>query len=330
MLTKIEISHRTIIFIVAFLAGIWLFLQVLDIVYLLFIAFILMTALGPFVELLERLRVPRLFGIIISYLVIFGFFSVSVAGALPSLISQTQHLIKLVPAVVERLLPYWNIDAGQLTQQLAPIGENVFKVTIGIFSNLVTLFTVLIFTFYFLLERQKAPKYINSLVGEAGSSKVLLLLHDIENRIGAWVRGQVTLMVLVGLAVYIGLTLLRVDYALPLAILAAFMEIVPMIGPLVSGVVAVLVALATSPLLGVSVAALYFVIQQIENSVIVPFVMHKSVGLSPLITILSLLVGGRLAGVLGAVLAVPTFLVLQALLMFVLTQNSETKLRERS
>lgn len=324
MTSKIEVSHRTIIFIVALLAAIWVIIQIRDILFLLFIAFILMSALRPLVEWLANFKIPRLLSILLIYGIVFGFFGVSIAGAIPSLIVQSTKLIYDLPLVVERVMPYWNIDVRALTQQIAPISENVFKLTFGIFSNIVTTLTVIVFTFYFLLERRHAESFLAITIGGSAAKQVITVLKDIEIRLGSWVRGELILMCLVGSGVYIGLTLLHVEFALPLAILAGMLEIVPMVGPIVSAIPAVLVALSTSPLLALSVVALYFIVQQVENNLVVPFVMRKSVGLSPLVTIFSLMVGGRLAGVIGAILAVPILLVLQVIVGAFLSQKNSS------
>jgi predicted PurR-regulated permease PerM len=135
-------------------------------------------------------------------------------------------------------------------------------------------------------------------------------------------------MVLIGFLVYLGLTLLHLEFALPLAILAGLLEIVPTIGPIVSAIPAVLVAISTSPVLALSVVALYFIIQQLENNLVVPLVMKRSVGLSPLVTILSVMIGARLAGVVGAILAIPAFLVIQSIIGASLFKSSETKVKK--
>ncbi len=310
-MNKIEISYRTIIFGAAFFAGLWMVVQIRDILFLLFIAFLLMTAIRPLVVLLEKIRLPRVVSILLVYAVVFGLFGVSLAGTIPLLVAQSTRLITDLPSFAAGVLPFWNIDVGSLTQQIAPISENIVKVTVGIFSNIITTLTVLVFAFYFLLERARAEQTLMPLVGESVTKKTLDILRQIEKRLGSWVRGELVLMGTVGVLSYIGLTILHVDFALPLAIIAGVLEIVPTIGPIVSAIPAVLVALATSPFLALSVAALYFIIQQIENNVLVPIVMKRSIGFSPLVTILSVMIGGRFAGVVGAILAVPLVLVLQ-------------------
>ncbi|MBI5620498.1 AI-2E family transporter [Candidatus Gottesmanbacteria bacterium] len=314
MISKVEISHRTIIFTVLFLLALWVLFQIKDILFLIIIAFILMTALRPLVDLLGIARIPRVFAILFIYAVVFGFFGVSFAGTIPTLVLQSTRFIQELPTFLEKVLPYWNIDARSLSQQIAPISENILKLTVGIFSNLVTTLTVLVFTFYFLLERKKLEQLLIGIMGEDAGERVMKALEEIESRLGSWVNGELFLMALVGASVYFGLIMLRVEFALPLAIIAGVLEIVPMIGPIVSAVPAVLVALTVSPFLALSVVALYFIVQQVENNIFVPMVLKKSVGLSPVITIFSLMVGGRLAGVVGAILAVPVVLVLQVVL----------------
>lgn len=310
-MNKIEISYRTIIFGVAFIAALWALSQIKDILFLLFIAFLLMTAIHPLVILLERIRLPRVISILLVYLVVFGLLGVSLAGAIPPLVTQSTKLITDLPMFAARVFPYWNIDAETLTKQIAPISENIVKVTVGIFTNIVTTLTTLVFTFYFILERPRAAQILTPLVGESMTRKTIDILRRVETRLGGWVRGELVLMFSIGLLSFIGLSVLHIDFALPLAIIAGVLEIVPTIGPIVAGIPAVLVALATSPLLALTVIALYFIIQQVENNLLVPLVMKRSIGFSPLVTILSVMIGSRFAGVIGAILAVPFVLVLQ-------------------
>ncbi len=322
--SRVEISPRTIIYTISFLVGLWFLVQIRDILFLLFISFLVMTAIHPLVLLLERFRLPRMVSIILIYAILFGFFGVSLVGTIPGLVSQSTKLIQLLPNFVAKIWPYWSSDAATLSQQLAPLGDNIVKFTLSIFSNIVATVTVLVFTFYFLLERRHVEATLAELFGVVAAKRSTDLLRLVERRLGAWVRGELLLMLSIGVFTYIGLTVLHVDFALPLAILAGVLEIVPMIGPIISAIPAVIVALSISPFLALSVGALYFVVQQVENNIIVPMVMRKSVGFPPLVTIISLMVGGRLAGVMGAVLAVPVALTLQVLISeFVLKPNKE-------
>jgi predicted PurR-regulated permease PerM len=314
MVTKIEISHKTIIFTLVLLAGVWMVWQIRDILLFLFIAFIIMSGLRPMVEGLENKKVPRILAVIIVYLGIIGILTLTIASLIPAMIIQSTHLIQTLPSVVEKVVPYGVVNLGEFTQQIAPIGQNIIKVTINIFSNFVTIVTILVFVFYFLLERKHTRTTLAGFVGTDHAEVIMGVLERIESRLGMWIRGELILMTLIGVMTYIGLLLLRIDFALPLAIFAGLLEILPNIGPIISGVPAVLVALSISPVAALSVVGLFILVHQLENNLIVPFVMKQSVGLSPLITIFALMIGGKLAGISGAILAVPIVLIIQELL----------------
>ena len=146
------------------------------------------------------------------------------------------------------------------------------------------------------------------------AKRVGRVVKNIEQRLGSWVQGQLFLMLIIGVVSYIGLLLLKIDFALPLAILAGLLEIVPTIGPIISAIPAVIIGLSMTPVTALLVALLFFLIHQSENTLVVPFVMKKSVGLPPLLTIIALMIGGKLAGIAGVVLAVPVVLIIQEIL----------------
>lgn len=311
MPTKVEISHKTIIFTVVFLAALWGIFQIKDILFLLFISFILMAALRPIVDGLEKLRIPRVISIFLLYALVFGGIGLGVVGTIPTLATQSGKLFAQLPDVIAKVFPYISSDIKSFTQQIAPVGENVVRVTIGVFSNFISVLTVMTFTFYFLLERRNMAEFLSGFLGETLGERVFHVMMQIEKRLGAWVNGQLILMLFIGLLVYGGLFFLRIEYALPLAILAGLLEIVPTIGPIVSAIPAIIVGFAGSPFLALSVAALYIIVQQVENNILVPVIMRRSVGLPPVMTIMVLMIGARFGGVAGAVLAVPVLLAIQ-------------------
>lgn len=313
MPTKVEISHRTIIFTLILLAAVWVVFQIRDVLYLLFISFILMSALRPIVDGMERIRVPRVVSILILYGLVFGGLGAGIASMIPTLSTQSAKLFNQLPDVLSRVFPYISSDIQALLQQVAPVGENLVRVTLGVFSNMLAVVTVMTFTFYFLLERRHLQDFLVALLGNFTGERAFDVLLRIEKRLGSWVLGQLCLMLFVGLLVYGGLFFLRVEYALPLAILAGLLEIVPTIGPTVSAVPSVLVAFSNSPSpwLAVSVIALYIIVQQVENNILVPLIMKRSVGLPPILTIVALMIGAKFGGITGAVLAVPVLIAIQ-------------------
>ena len=310
---KIEISHRTIIFTVVFLLSLWFLVQIADILFWLFVSFILMAAFKPTVDYLEGKKFPRVLAILLIYTILLFAVSFVVSTIVPPLISQTITLIERLPGYLRSVLPFVTINPAVVSQQIAPLGQNLVRLSLGIFSNVIALFTIIVITFYLLLERKNLNSYLTFLLGETTGENVVTVIHKVEERLGAWVRGQLTLIFAIGILTYIGLLILGIPYALPLAILAAMLEIVPNIGPVLSAIPAVIVAFAVSSLHPLFTIIMYIIIQQLENQVIVPIVMRRMVGLPPLVTIVAILIGVKLAGVRGAIMAVPVVVTFEAI-----------------
>lgn len=309
--TRIEISYRTIVFSVVFLLFLKFLFVIRAVLIALFIALILMTALNPIINLLEKKKIPRVIAIMIIFILIVLIITGIVAAVIPPLVEQTKSLISQTPAILERIggLP---IDQQVINSQLSSVPGNIARLVIGAFSNIIAVFTLLVLTFYLLYERGNLHRYLAIFFGSTKTEeKAEELINKLEHQIGGWIRGELALMLIIGVFSYIGLRILGVTYALPLSIIAGILEIIPNIGPTVALIPAALVALTISPVTALATIALYFLIQQFENNIIVPKVMQKAVGVKPLVVILALMIGAKLAGVLGAALAVPGFLVLK-------------------
>ncbi len=308
---KVEISYRTIVFAAVFVAFLWFLVQIRTIILILFVALILMSALNPSVRRLEQLKIPRWLAILLIYLFILAILAVGLGGVVPPLIEQTSNLINQIPEFF-RQFRILGIDekviASQLSQFTA-IPTNVIKFIFSIFSNIVNVFALAVITFYLLIERKHLDHYLALLVGEAREKEVEAIIDKIELRLGGWVRGEIFLMVSTGILSYLGFRLIGIDYALPLAILAFLFEIVPSFGSSIAAIPAVLIGLTISPLHAIAVAGWAFLIQQIEHSILIPRIMKKVAGVNPLVSIISLAIGLQLAGVGGALLAIPTFIV---------------------
>lgn len=318
MSRTVELSHRTIIFTILFLALIWLLIQISSIILGLFVAFLLMTALDPLVDKVSRLKIPRGLSILIVYFAFIGIVIAGLTSVVPPLIEQTTNLVNSAPFLFVEIAGWLKglgiqVDSDLIAQQASQLGAipgNLVRLIISLFSNLITIFTILVITFYLLLERQNLDKYLLVLFGKGGEKQAKSFADKLETRLGGWVRGELTLMTIIGFITYIGLFLLGIPYALPLAILAGLLEIVPTIGPIISSVPAILLALTISPVTALATAALYFIVQQAENAFILPKVMQKATGVNPLMTMVALAIGFKLAGVIGAVLAVPILIVI--------------------
>jgi len=175
----------------------------------------------------------------------------------------------------------------------------------GFFGGVITLLIIAVLSFYMVVEDDAAKRLFRHLAPADKQEHISGLIQKMQEKIGAWLRGELVLMFIIGLVTYIGLVVLGVEYALVLAIIAGVSEIVPYAGPIIATVPAVAIAFTQSPILGLMVLVLYFLIQQLENNFLVPKVMQKATGLNPVISLVVLLIGFKVGGVMGAVLAIP-------------------------
>lgn len=328
--TRIEISYKTILFAAALVFAVWLLIQIRAIIALLFVSLILVSALHSPVDFLQKHKIPRFMAILILYFLVGGFLIGTFSLIVPPFVDQTSNLVERFPIIlteIAKLVTFYQIPTqdlvSRIAQEFAPFGANFFKFTLGFLSSILGIITLIVFTFYLLLEWPKIVSFTSSVFSGKEEKRMRKLLNDIEAGLGAWVRGEIILMIVVGLLSYLGLALLQVPYALSLAVLAGLLEIVAIVGPILAAIPAVLIALLVSPILALAVAALYFLIQQLENHLIVPNVMRKAVGVNPLVTILALMVGAKLAGIIGAVLSVPLVVLIKIVLKDLLQPQGE-------
>lgn len=320
MTRRIDISWKTVLFISGFILLVWIILQILDILLLFFVGFIFMSALSPLVEKLASWKVPRVLAVILILLAVIAVIVGGVVFGVTPLVIQTSSLFQKFSDMASWLLQSNHVDLTMVQQELTKLSSQAIDITVGIFQNFISLVSVLVVTVYMLLDKEKLENYSTAFFG-IHQEKAKRILQMIEEKLGAWMRGQVILSFLIGVSVYIGLTILGIDGALPLAIIAAFLEVVPVIGPIISAIPAVMIALTISPMMAAVVVGLYVVIQQLEGHLLVPQVMKRAVGLNPLLVILAISVGGRLLGIGGALLAVPLAVVIQLLLQEVLEKR---------
>jgi len=311
---KFEVSHKTIIFTIFFLLFLKFLLIILDLLFSLFIAFIITSALRPALDKLTKLKIPR---ILAALLVYFSFLTILISLLsiiFPPLIKETIQLSSSLPIIIQQLTAgssYSLFNWQSLFQYLPTATNQIFNLISSFFSNAIWLLSTLFFSFYFLVEENAIKKILANFFAEEKTQRIINLINLLEKKVNNWFWGEVILMFVVGLLTYISLTLIGIKYALPLAVLAGLLEVVPNIGPTIAAIPAILVGFSQSTFTGISALALAILVQQLENNLIVPLVMKKAVGLNPIITLMALIIGGKLAGILGVLLSVPTVIIIQ-------------------
>ncbi|MFH2019113.1 MAG: AI-2E family transporter [bacterium] len=314
--THLDISFNTILKTFVLIFSIWTLFQLRNIIVIVFIAFILMTAIYPLVSFARKHKLPILPIILVIYIAVLALLTLVVASLIPAVLEQSKALIQNMPQYLSSLENSLNLkfDPNIGNNYLSGIPSNLLRLVAGAFSNVLNIMAIFFITYYLTLERPFLHKYLNRIffAGDA-EKRAENMVIAIEKKVGGWVRGELILMLIIGLMTYGGLTLLNIPYALPLAMLAGILEVVPNLGPTIAAIPATLLGFTISPLLGLGAVVMSILIQQLENNLIVPRVMQTATGTKPLVTILVLLSGYTLGGVAGAILAMPLFLIVSTL-----------------
>jgi len=314
----IHISTLSILKILAVFAVLMFFYLVWDIIVLLFVSLVIAASLGPAIDWLENKRIPRAGGIFLIYVVLMLVLSLVVVLIIPPITDQIDQLATIFPFYYERLVGlFGNLqigsDFGQAFQSnLRSVGETLSSYTgsvvttlSGIFGGLATMVVALVLTFYFSVRKDGLKLFLRAVTPASHQKYVENIFVRIQDKLGLWLRGQLLLSGIIFVVTWIGLSVLGVKYALVLALIAGITEVIPFLGPLIGAIPAVILAFLQSPTKALLVVILYLVIQQLEASIIVPKVMQRAVGLNPIVVIVVLLLGAKLAGVLGAILSIP-------------------------
>ena len=310
---QVEITSKTILFTIGVLIFLTFIAKLTDLFLNLFIAFILMSALKPTVDWLSNKKVPRSLASIIVILALMTVVFITFYFALPPLFTQTiaflvylsKQFVMAIQTLDQQLTIKDFVNFPSLTQQIPNITNTITKTFIGVFGNVMNILSIFFFTLYFLLGINQLDRIFHKFFNPDQANFLIETLRRVEKQLGLWMRAELVLMLIIGVFSYIGLRLLNVEYALPLAVIAGMLEVFPIVGPIISAIPAFMVASTSSLVLAIAVIALYIVIQQLENNVIVPMVMKRAVGIPPLAVLISVIVGQKLAGFSGVVLAVP-------------------------
>lgn len=310
---------------------------------LLYISGLLAIGFSPIIRLIERQRLlpvgdkrfPRWLAILVLYLFIIG--TLVGVGMLmfPPLYEQGKEFVAAAPQMFERGQQFL-IERGILTEhigwreavQAAPVGEGgqavgtVFGAIVGVLGGIFGFLTILILTFYILVDADNLRTGLLHLFPRENRPRVAAASREIVGKVSAWLGGQLLLAAIIGITSAIGLWLLGIPFFYVLALISAIGEMIPIVGPFLAAIPAVAVA-STVSFQKVLLVIVFFVIQQqIENHLLVPKVMERQVGVSAVTVVVALLIGGNLMGILGAILAVPTAAILQVVFTEVMKQKN--------
>ncbi|TSC91126.1 MAG: hypothetical protein CEN90_674 [Parcubacteria group bacterium Licking1014_17] len=319
--TEITVKTETVLRLAGLVLLFVLLYMLRDVVVIVLIAIFLASALNPLVNWLETKKIPRLLGVLIIYVTFFGIVTVLLSLIVPIVSYELNQLLSSLPKIAssasaagssyysDALKEIQNV-LNNLTQFLTLSSKSILNLVIGIFGGVISFLAIVIISFYFSVMKQGVASFIRSILPEKYEDYVVELWARSERKIGRWFQGHLLLAISVGLLVYVGLSLFHLKYALILGIIAMVFEIVPVAGPVLSAIPAVIFAFIQSPVLAIWIIVFYIIVHQIESNVIAPLTLGKATGLSPVVVIIAILAGVKLDGILGIILAVPMAVVI--------------------
>jgi predicted PurR-regulated permease PerM len=318
---SVSISTATFIKAVLIVLGLWFLWFIRDIVAIFVAALLLAALIEPFAAWFAERRIPRGLAVLIVYVCLLSITAIFGILFVPVIAQQGGQVVANFSDYYTQALEslgqvrQFSADYGfadNLTSSFTALQTSLtnsfgsfFSTVWGVVGGVAATFIVLVLAFYMVVEEEKMRRYFRKLAPIEYQPYVAHLMKKMSRKMGQWLRGQIILGVVVGLAVYIGLTVLGVKYALLLAVIAGVLEVIPYVGPIIALVPALVIGFAISPIVGLAVIILYLIIQQLENNILVPKIMQKVTGLNPIISILALLVGLKAGGLVGAILAIP-------------------------
>lgn len=318
---QIVISIKTILLFLLILLGIFVIYRLGSIIGILLLATLLVISMEQPIRYFMKAtlfnkKISRGLAVLISYLLLVLILLGILTFMVPPLLTELQKMIVGLPAMFESIkIPEgWQVSMADIFPDATKISASVVTATVSLFSNIAMFLSVLVISVYMSIDWENIKKGFISLFPKSSESVVEETIEEVERNVGFWIKGQLILMLVIGVASFIGLSILGVRYAVGLALLSGIFEAIPNIGPFLSAVVSGLIGFTDSPVKGIGVVALFIVIQQLENNILVPKIMGKVSGFGPLIILLSLLIGANFFGIIGAVCAVPVTMIIATIL----------------
>jgi len=312
---------RVILVAIAIVAVLYFLYLIRNVLWLLFIAVFLAVALGPLVESINRHGVPRSLSIVLVYLgLLLSVFGLGLL-VVPPIVSGVNKFVNHVPGYVTDLrkskafrkydnkyhiTPKLEDEAKKLPSHLTDAVSGLRSVTVGVFSKIIQLVTILVMAFFLLNDGKRILGFLFRELGPVRAARAGRIMEDVYRAVGGYVAGNILISIIAGVTAYIMMTILGLPFAVPLAVLVAFLDLIPLVGSTIAGVVVAIVA-AIVGFPGKLIAWVIYLIvyQQLENNLLQPVIYKRTVAIHPLIVIVAVLVGGSLLGILGALLAIP-------------------------
>jgi len=320
--TSITITTGTIIKIIATLVIVALLYFIRNIMMSVLFSLVIASGVEPAAVWLQKRRMPRLLAVVLVYILAFSFLGGMFYLIVPTTFKEITAFSDNLPTYLEKPFEAGTVDKvfgglpsfareglgsflSNVSDYINSFSGGFFSIASAALGGAVSFILIIILSFYLSTQENGIENFLKTIIPASHENYAVGLWQRWKKKIGLWLQGQILLGFIVGVLVYLGLTLLQVEYALTFALLAALFELIPIFGPVLSAIPPVMVALMQSPVLALEVGILYVIIQQFENHLIYPLVVRKIVGVPSIMVILSFVIGAQVGGFFGLLLAVP-------------------------
>jgi len=339
----IEISFWTMLKVALLALLIWALWELRDFMAVMLLSIVIASAIEPANHFFARYRVPRVLSVIFIFLTAFLVFALVFYLVIPPLFGDILDFLLPLPSYIDQAVgPRGSLfllfpeipnelnliikqGAISLEKYIAGMAPGFFSAGTALFGGILSFVLLIVISFYLSVQEHGIENFLRIVTPLENEDYILDLWQRSQRKIGRWFQGQILLAVLVGVMVFLGLTILNVKYAISLAVLAAIFEIIPVFGPVMAAIPAVAIAFIQSPVSGLMVLGLFVIVQQFENHLIYPLVVRKTIGVPPLLVVISLVIGGTLGGFFGIILSVPFAAVLVEFLNDVASRKVRVK-----
>lgn len=320
-IVTLDISLSMILKILGAILAVFLFFKIWEIMASLFFAIVLAAAIEPTIAWLEKQKIPRLVSVPFIYILSLSALLLMFYIFLPTLFNEVWLISQTLPerygGFLDQLFQTEAFDSLgflapalddallNMQNRIAEIIPSVFGFISTIFGGVLSFFLVFVFSFYMSLRRKDLEKSLLAVTPEKHKETAKVVLRSAQRRIGRWLQAMFVLATFIGVVTFIILSVLNVKIALTVGILAGLLELIPYIGPFIAGGIILVAGSTVSLPVGLIALAAYIVLQQLENTIVVPAVMSRVVGFNPLFIIIFVLIGAELAGLWGILVAVP-------------------------
>lgn len=322
----LSITTGTMVRVVLIAALFWSLWFLRDLILIVITAIVLASSLEPAIQFFVKRKMPRLLSLVSVYSIGLGTLGVLFYFFIPAFLKDVSGLLNAIPKNYDFIASFFGQDSATHAEVAIEKGASLFEffaknisasgltdIAVQLFGGLISVILIFVLSFYLSAQEHGIESFLRLITPSRHAGYVVSLWYRSHQKIGRWFQGQIILGLLVGALTFLGLTFMGVESAFFLSAIIIFLEIIPIFGPILAALPAIAIAytsgIAFVPDGGLtaaaSIAVLYFIIQQIESHLIYPIVVRKVIGMPPVLVILSLVVGWKLAGLLGILVSVP-------------------------